>query len=211
MTAPMLKTERDELAKVVRLRARVAKADVDQRQAQLLADVEGRLAASFDAHDEVWADLTMLADEGIRKLDDELARRCDELGVSLEFRPFLRVQWYGRGANAEQARRAELRKVAERQLEASGRKAKLEVDKRTAELLTALHTDGIDSEKARNFLAAMPSIEQLMPKIQIPELERGNPIGELGRIGRGVAGFTPDRPTLGEIGAEMLGDGEDDG
>ena len=40
MTTAMTKAERDELLRLVKARARVAKAEVDQRKAELLADFE---------------------------------------------------------------------------------------------------------------------------------------------------------------------------
>lgn len=54
----MLKNETLELGKLVRLRATVAKGEVDKRIARCLADVEAQLAASYPSNHEAWAEVT---------------------------------------------------------------------------------------------------------------------------------------------------------
>src|SRR5437764_14648557 len=50
---PMTKAERAELAKVVRMNERVAKAAAAQRAAELLADFEAQVATDYHLNDEV--------------------------------------------------------------------------------------------------------------------------------------------------------------
>lgn len=170
MTGEMSRSERVELAKVVRLRARVAKDDVGVREAQLLADVEQQLAARYKATHEAWAEVTAAAKAAVGAADAEVARRCRELGIPEEFRPSLGLSWYGRGENADKNRRAELRKVAQTQAAASGKAARLEIDRQAARLLTDLAAGALESSSAREFLAAMPTPEELMPLLALPEL-----------------------------------------
>ena len=47
MTTAMTKGERDQLLSLVKARARVAKAGIDQRKAELVADFEQQLAAQY--------------------------------------------------------------------------------------------------------------------------------------------------------------------
>jgi hypothetical protein len=63
----MTKRERDELGKILKGRARVAQRVVDQRAAELLADVEQQLATKYKIDDGAWRDLTATADQVVSK------------------------------------------------------------------------------------------------------------------------------------------------
>jgi hypothetical protein len=167
----MTRAERLELARLVRLRASVAKKDAEQRQAQLLADVEEQLAARYQANHAAWADVHELADKVVAAADAEIARRCRELGIREDFRPSLSLGWYSRGENADRNRRGELRKVAQVRLEAATRAAKVEIDRQAAALLSELASGALESDAARGFLEAMPSIDDLMPPLTIDALD----------------------------------------
>ena len=58
----LTRAERGDLAKVARMRARVAKADVAAREAELAAQLEAELSAVYPAKDPRWADLKEAAD-----------------------------------------------------------------------------------------------------------------------------------------------------
>jgi hypothetical protein len=173
--------ERVELGKVVRLNAKIAKNDVMASIAVQLANVEQQLAAEYSKLDAHWAELTKEADEKVSKVDAELARRCRELGVPETFRPELRLSWYRRGDNASKERRAELRRVAESTLEARAQQAKVVIERREAQILTQLTSEGLTTEGARAFLQGMPSIDELMPKLQLTDLEEKRPLLGKGR------------------------------
>ncbi len=168
MTDTMTRAERLELAKLVRLRANVAKKDIEQRQAQLVADFEEQLAAVYQSSHEAWADVTAVANKLVAEADAEISRRCRELGLREKNRPSLSLFWHARGESADRERRAELRKVAQTKLEASARAAKVEIDRSAATLLTA---GALESSEAKGFLDAMPSIDQLMPGLTVGELD----------------------------------------
>lgn len=102
---PMTRREREDLAKVARLRARVARSAIVQREAELLADVEAQLAVEYASTDEAWADITKGAVEAVAEADRQVAALCRERGIPEEFRPGLNVSWYARGRNAEASRR----------------------------------------------------------------------------------------------------------
>lgn len=88
------------------------------------------------------------------------------------FRPSLHLSWYRRGENADRDRRTELRKVAQTELAARGKAAKVEIGRRAADLLTELAGGALKSSESKAFLEAMPSIDELMPRITLPELEK---------------------------------------
>ncbi|TDC47655.1 hypothetical protein E1281_25990 [Actinomadura sp. KC345] len=167
----MSKSERDDLAKVAKLRARVAKSKVASREAELLAETEELLAASYKFDDEAWADVTRVAQAHVDQAAKEVAERCRELGIPDRFAPSLSIAWYGRGENALASRRAELRKVAQTRIAAAGKQAKLAIDAREAEVLTELIAGGLESSEAKTFLESIPTPEQLMPSVTIAELE----------------------------------------
>lgn len=173
---PMSKGERLELAKLVRLRGKVAKDDIDQRAARLLADVEAQLAARYPANHEAWAEITERAKKSIAAADAEIAHRCRALGIPENFRPGIALSWYSRGENAMRERRAELRKVAQTELAARSKAAKVEIDRHAAQLLTQLAAGALESSESRAFLDAMPSIDELMPRLTLPEL--GAPLAD---------------------------------
>lgn len=175
LEATMTKGERDELKSLAKQRARVAKAGIEMRQAELRADVEAQLSAIYKPTEEAWADLAAEAMTKVQALDGELAQRCQELGIQADLRPSLRCDWYGRGDNADKIRRAELRMAATRRIEAEGRAAKVRIDEATLEVLTELAAGALTSGQAKQFLQGMPTLAQLMPPLDVRELEAGKP------------------------------------
>jgi hypothetical protein len=172
MSEPMTAKDRDTLSKIAKQRARIAKSSLAQRQAQLLADFEEQSAAVYSAQDEAWADITREAQELVRRADEQVAEQCRKRGIPEEFRPGLTLSWYGRGQNATASRRAELRKLAERKIDAATKDAKLEIDRADAEVQAELLAGSLTTQDARAFLDRLPTPEQLMPALQLAELEQ---------------------------------------
>src|SRR5437899_1260361 len=115
----MSKTERDELARLVRRREKLAKADADRVAATRLADFEHQLAkVYYPAEDEVWRQLHADAAAAVAAADAQLAERCRELAIPEGFRPKMHASWYGRGEDAAGSRRAELRAAAKARIQA---------------------------------------------------------------------------------------------
>ena len=166
----MTKTERTELERIIKGRRRVATKAIEQRKSELLADVEQRLAATYKFDDAAWANVTASAKNAVKEADAVVAEKCRELGIPTEFRPKLNIAWYSRGENACKHRCAELRKVAQTRIDAMARKALLTIETKTLDSLTQLATGALETEEARQFLAAMPSTEALMPPIEISAL-----------------------------------------
>jgi hypothetical protein len=167
----MHRKEREDLARAVRLQMKVAKASVDTRQKELLADVERQLSAIYQFDDKLWADINRQALEAVRQADEKVAAICRERGIPEEFRPGLSLYWHGRGENAANVRRTELRKRAQTQIAAEAEAAKTTIEARAAEVLTALLADGLTSADARAFLESIPRAEQLIKPVVIPALQ----------------------------------------
>jgi hypothetical protein len=163
----MNKGEREDLARAVRLRAKAAKALIAQRKAEMEADVERQLSAIHKEDNELWADITRRAGDAVRDLDAKLGAVCREHGIREDFRPRLALDWYGRGVNASAQRRGELRKLAYKRIEALAAEALAASDSAAADLQIRLIAGGLESEEARAFLEALPTAEQLLPKLDV--------------------------------------------
>jgi hypothetical protein len=159
----MAKAEREELAKLVRRREKLAKTDVDRVAAERLADFEHQVASVYAPSDDArWSELRKSAQEAVAGADEAIAERCRELGIPDRCRPDVVVHWYGRGADGSRERRAQLRALAKTRIDAMAKAAKLEVERRSVALQTELVAGGLQSEQARAFLAAMPTAETLV-------------------------------------------------
>jgi hypothetical protein len=169
----MTAAERLELGKLVRLNAKVAKDDAEARGKWLVADVEAKLAAIYKSEDAAWADITAAAEKAVQEADAAIAAVCRERGIPEDFRPSLRLEWYGRGVNALKGRRAELRRVAETQIAAMVKRAQVEIDRQAASQLTQITAAGLTSEAARAFIGSMPTPEQLLPPLDALHLPNG--------------------------------------
>ena len=74
--------------------------------------------------DAAWAEIVQEAEQKVQEADELIAQRCQERGVPEDFRPKLSLGWFGRGANAQRERRAELRKLAQAEVAARVKEAK---------------------------------------------------------------------------------------
>ena len=166
----MTKADRDELARLIKARVRVAKSVVEQRAAALLADAERQLATRYKIDDAAWVDLTEAATQAVRDADAELARRCRALGIPEEFRPGLTVSWWGRGENGLSERRTELRRVARTRIDAMAKQARVAIETKALDGLEMLAAGALESAAAREFLASMPTVDTLMPALDISAL-----------------------------------------
>jgi hypothetical protein len=167
----MTRAERAELAKLVRMRAKVARSQVDQRADELRANVEAQLSVEFGVADEAWAGVTAAAKQAVEDANRVVTARCRELGVPDEFAPGLNIAWYRRGQNAMADRRAELRKTAEARIGAQTKGAKATIEARSLDVQTELLAGGLSTSAAHAFLAAMPTPAQLMPTISVKMLD----------------------------------------
>jgi hypothetical protein len=165
------KTERDDLIRLARMRAKLAKSDADQRVKVLLAEAEDLMAGEFEARDQLWVEAEQVAEEACRKANEVIVARCADLGIPAKYAPQLELGWRSRSREfASTARRAELRKVAATRLAALAAAAKNAIDRKVLETETALIAGSLESGDARAFLAAMPTAEQLMPPLGLDDL-----------------------------------------
>ena len=169
------KGERGELMRHSRRRESVAIDDAKARSEQLLADFEQAMATEFAADDERWrvklARVKALATE----INEHIIADVREGGFPAEFAPGLSLSWVSRGENILKERRAELRKVAQTRLAAIERRAIAAIKRQSVEYEGLILTDGLASEAARALLAAMPKIEELMPPLNVADIQEQIP------------------------------------
>ena len=164
MTTDMTKGDRDNLAKLIRARERVAKTAATQRSAELLAEFEKQVNSDYRiGGDQVWSQLVADANRACKEADEQLAARCAELQIPDRFRPRITASWHSRGENAVKERVAELRRMAKTRLDVIEKVARTEIERHSVELQSRLIVGALQSNEAVEFLAAMPTIEALMP------------------------------------------------
>jgi hypothetical protein len=169
-TQDMTRAERVELSKLVRMRAKVARTQVDTRAAELRADVETQLSAQYDFGDAAWAEVTAAASQAVTDANAAVAAKCAELGIPTDFAPSLGIGWSRRGENAAADRRYELRSTARAAIEVQTRAAKSTIEANSLDVQTELLAGGLTTSAAHAFLAAMPTPEALMPAINVRAL-----------------------------------------
>jgi hypothetical protein len=177
----MTSRERSELAALIRRREKVARTATNEVKAKRLADLEVQLASAFSAEDERFADVARFAAQVVERANQEVQRRCEEMGIPERFRPRLQVAWAGRGENATRERRAELRRVAQTQADADQKQALTQIEAASVEAQTELLRDGLTTDAARAWLDALPTPEQLMPALEVSSLLRALPGHEANR------------------------------
>jgi hypothetical protein len=175
----MPRAQQQDLMKIVRMRAKVRREDIDKFAADALARVEAQLAAEYEKTHPAFVELTREAERKIKELDIEIAKRSKVLGIPEQFRPSLHISWYRRGENALNERRTELRRVAQREIEARVKHAKSTLLRAEVDLLTKLAAEGLTSERAQEILTALPEPEQLLPGLTMEDLEKKCPLNAL--------------------------------
>jgi hypothetical protein len=178
----MTRSEREDLQRLVRQRQKVLKSAAKQRSAELLADFENQMGSeySFD-QDEVWAKATESAEREVKKAQAQVAARCRELGIPDRFAPNLSLRWRHQGYdNQIPGRKAELRRMAQTQIEAIESKAVTEIELSCLKAQEEIAVAGLTSDAARQFIDALPSVEKLMPALSFAEVsgEAKPPIAE---------------------------------
>ncbi len=170
----MTRGEREELKKLARERARVAKGDAKRRTADLKADFEHQIVQHYEYdRDEIWAAAAKAAEEAVKEAQTTIEDRCSSLGIPRELAPYLSFAWVGRGHYAVGAAQQDLRRAAYKRVEAMERTAIHEIDRKTLEIQTQLIAHGLTSEEAVSFLGGMPAVDALMPALDILELVDG--------------------------------------
>lgn len=168
----MTKGERDQLLSLVKKRERVMKVKAQERSATLLAEFDIQSAKIYHwDEDAVWAKVKEEAEAAIERAQIQIAARCKELGIPVEFSPGLQMFWHGRGHNEAASRRAELRRAAKSKIESIEKEAISKIEGMSLDAQTEIVAHGLESESAKQFLGAMATVEKLMPPVGVTEIQ----------------------------------------
>jgi regulator of protease activity HflC (stomatin/prohibitin superfamily) len=171
MPGDMTKAERDQLVRLARLRAKQAEREAEAREKILLAEVQDQATAEYEARDHLWADAVAIAEEAAAKANAQIQARCADLGIPPKQAPRLELGWRSRSGEYENPRRrAELLKLAQTRLTALTKTAKTAIQDRLLEVETDLIVGALESSEARAALASLPTVEHLMPKLNLEDL-----------------------------------------
>jgi hypothetical protein len=141
------------------------------REKVLLAEVIDLMTAEFEAHDALWADAVVIAEEAMVKANAQIAAQCAELGIPAKDAPGLELRWHARSSEfSNHSRRTELRKLAETRLAALTKTAKAAIQANALDNEELLIRSGLESGEAVAILDAMPTVEQLMPPLRLEDL-----------------------------------------
>ncbi len=172
MTATMTPGERRQLAAVLKQQMRILRADIEQRRSELVAEAEARLMERYRDQDRAVSD----ANEAIR---DVLTRAQGEIngivvnlraahdGVVVKRPPTVSCNGIGH-ANED---RAQLHRALTAGIEAQVKSALLDLERKEADLLRQLALNSIESDEAREFLANIPKVAELVPAARLREIE----------------------------------------
>jgi hypothetical protein len=180
----MTKSEMDNISRALKAKVNAAKAAILAYAPKLKADFESQLITKYPPNgDAVWADAlnTVLKVYEIQRARVEA--RCEELRISERFRPQLtRPGWMSHWKQSPpdfEDLRTEMRRLHSIQVDdvIKSRLVQLEVDYANIQVELAMY--GCVTTEARQFLAQLPTIESLIPKITVSEVEgliEGRPI-----------------------------------
>jgi hypothetical protein len=169
----MTSRERQELMAVVRRREKLAKAQADVRAAELQADFEHQMASVYSWNDDaVWAEALRTAKDAVAEADAKVAARCQELGIPEQYRGGIRMYWSSGGQNAFTVRQTELRTVAKTQIAALAKTAKHRIEEVSVAAQEHLAAGELATEEAQTMLTALPTAAELMPTLNVSEIEQ---------------------------------------
>lgn len=160
--------ERNELKSLVRMRVKLLRAQIKEQHAARMAEIDNRIAAKF-------VEDTSRVDELRVKLDRIVARANNQVEALLaqysdvaepRHSAFSRPWFHRPEDNRNKLRKAMVAAVISETEAANLRVAQLE-----SELLGELALNAIKSEAARDFVRAIPKIEDLIAADRLAEIE----------------------------------------
>lgn len=164
------KGERTELKSIVKQQFRVLRAECEQRQAELLANVEDEMRTRFATDDQAWNTCTHKVHEAVMEANRAINDALHEAGY--QARGATERMWVQTPhIRKPQEDESQLRRVAHSHINEQTRAAKLALDRQEADMLRTLAIGAIESEEARAFLQSIPVVGELIPAARLAELE----------------------------------------
>lgn len=166
------KGERTELKSVVRQQFKVLRSELEQREAELDAEVEAQIAEKYHDEDTEWNATLHRLQEVVSAANREFNDVLYEAGF--QQKGSTEQVWVTAHSPQKQERpRNELRSLAKSQLRAKLKAARLRLDREEADLLRTLAVGALETEEAHAFLSGIPTVGELVPASRLAELEAG--------------------------------------
>ena len=170
--AQMTRQEREALAKLIRQRERLAKTAAAERSKALLADFEQQADRTYRwDEDDVWRTIVLAAKAEVAEAQVRIAERCRELGIPQPFAPTISVGWHQQRASVG-SERAKMRQVAKRRIEQIEATARTAIERASVAAQEALLVGGLTTEAARMFADTLPVVDELMPRLDMADLQK---------------------------------------
>lgn len=164
--------ETHDLSMIIKDRARVLKAHIEEQAAAHLSDFEQHVSTiyAFDA-DEVWKQATEKCQVVVAEANQKIMAQCRKLGIPAQFAPSITATWHGRGQNMIASRRQELRAAAHTRIEAMKRRAATKIEQQSLDLRTQVVAMGIISPDAKLFLESLAPVTEAMGSLDFKAIE----------------------------------------
>lgn len=160
--------ELQHLRALVRMKVKLLRTEITEREAAQLAEIDGRVARRFQEDntrtEELRKELDRLTASANRRFNKIIAKYPDV--AEARQNPFSRPWVHRPEDNRTRLRRALVAAVNAQTQAARHRATKLEV-----ELLTKLAVGALHTEAAQAFAEGIPTVETLMPSTALAEVE----------------------------------------
>lgn len=166
------KAERTELRSIVRNQFKVLRAEIEQREMELRAEIEAEVQAKFADADTAWAAVRDRVGEVLGSAEREVTDLLIAAG-STEYtiqQPY-RLPRYDLMPKRNKDDRQDIYRQAVADLTAKVKGARVHLDRQEADLLRTLSVGAIESDEARRFLEGIPTVGELVPATSLPQLD----------------------------------------
>lgn len=171
MTGQISKGERDELRRIVRGDFKALTEEIDVRRAEMMAEIEKRVASRFKANEDLIATTEIEINEIIEEANGQilgklrlLQDRCE--GYTIHTERLHKPHMYFTRDKRDEMRRAMIADLDARVAQAKARMHRHEID-----LLKDLSAGALESDAANSFLDRIPKVAELVSDERLRELE----------------------------------------
>ena len=161
----------DYITRQLRANVKAAKAKILGRAASLKAAYEIQLETHYPPDgDPVWNAEYNAALAECEQHSKRIEQRCIELGIGTRFRPKLHgPSWSYGGEQLFRDLRAERRRIAHAQIDEKLKRDVDELEAKSAATQEDIYLHGL-TDAAKEFMAKLPSIDQLVAPLRVDEL-----------------------------------------
>lgn len=165
--------ETHDLGMIIKDRAKVLKLHAEAKAAERIADFERNLASNYKFdEDEIWKEATEAVRKVVAESQDKINARCKKLGIPARFAPSIQATWSGRGENALNQRRVELRRVAKSAVDSMLKNATTKIEQQSLDLRTQIVAMGLLSKEAKLFLESIAPVDEMLKALDIGDIEK---------------------------------------